>query len=308
MEYCYRASGLVIRSEIEIPELCPCSEDSENEQVTIKLSRITPLAGPTPGRGIFFHATPGEFFLDLPTVARYWVRNGSQISIDPSTQPNWETIRLFLFNTPLVALLLQRDEFLIHASVISTPKGAVAFAGHSGAGKSALAAAFHLAGYSILADDICLVRFSETGSPLVLPAFQRIYLWQDVINHLEIPLTSLIKARPGINKYGLPLANFPNPNQVFPLRAIYTLSRVSAVYPRIENITGASKLIQLLTYQHCQRINRGLGVAKEVFTKAGQAARRVPVRRILFPTDKLRLNELRSLVEADLENQGNLLL
>ena len=95
------------------------------------------------------------------------MRDGNQIVIDAAPDATDRNVRLFLLGSALGALLHQRGLLPLHANAIDLGGGAVAFSGHSGAGKSTIAAWFHDRGHRILADDVCVVGFDQSGRALV---------------------------------------------------------------------------------------------------------------------------------------------
>ena len=90
----------------------------------------------------------------IKSVADFEVIKGRQICIWPATQATQKDIEIFLLGPVWATLCHQRQILPLHASAISTEDGVVAFAGHSGAGKSYLAALMTSLGFKLVADDI----------------------------------------------------------------------------------------------------------------------------------------------------------
>lgn len=174
MMHHYTAFGLMIQSELLFKELLiqPCAVNDEYD-VTINLGAVNPhgLNGVPPTNGVFYQVTPYELWLHIPNVARFLVMNGHQIIIEPLTNIHEKSIRLFVLGSCMGALLMQRNLFLLHGNAIKiNDEQCVSFVGNSGVGKSTLSGAFFKRGYSILADDICVIN-SENS---VMPSFPRI--------------------------------------------------------------------------------------------------------------------------------------
>ena len=63
----------------------------------------------------------------------------------------------------LARLLLVQDRFLLHGAAVRRDAPALLVVGESGAGKSSLAYAAHLAGWRVLADDMVAVAAGDGG-------------------------------------------------------------------------------------------------------------------------------------------------
>ena len=100
--------------------------------------------------------------------------------------------RTLSFGPVWAALCHQRGILPLHASAIVTKNGIAAFAGHSGAGKSTIAALMGSLGYALVADDIVPVSFRE-GSPPGAKPFSPLKLQLDPIIQLALPSTELVK-------------------------------------------------------------------------------------------------------------------
>jgi hypothetical protein len=77
-----------------------------------------------------------------------------------------------------------RGGFLLHASTVVGPTGALAFLGRSGQGKSTLAASFCERGFPLLGDD-CLVLKEKSGALDAVPTYPGLRLWPDAIERLH---------------------------------------------------------------------------------------------------------------------------
>jgi hypothetical protein len=84
-----------------------------------------------------------------------------------------------------------RGRLVLHASAVLTPRGAVAFAGETGQGKSTLAASLARRGFSVVADD-CLLLEEERDYSAVVRSYPGLRLWPDAVAELfeEAPTPS----------------------------------------------------------------------------------------------------------------------
>src|SRR3954464_14861332 len=140
----YRLFGLNLRSEIGLAGLAPAVEAGVAD-VEIGFGRV-PSGDYPPG----YSATAGGTLLAVAKVGRYFIREGREIVIEPAEGASERNLRLFLLGSAFGALLHRRGPLPLHANAIDLGRRAVAFSGHSGAGKSTIAAWFHDRGYPVL--------------------------------------------------------------------------------------------------------------------------------------------------------------
>jgi len=130
--YHYFAHGLSITSELLCPELTQVEPNGHAPDVIIRLGATpTTLENPTK-QSVLYQAKPNHFLLTLDQIARFWVQDGKQITIEPAAESHEDTIRLFLLGSALGALLHKRgqvglgpvsDRLRGHSTIISGPSG-----------------------------------------------------------------------------------------------------------------------------------------------------------------------------------------
>jgi len=171
----YVVHGVHLRSEVDLPELAPVAPDG-GDAVEIRLGDAGAdlpeprLVGPA------FQAASDDCLLDVPMVARYRIRDGRIIIVEPKESVSPRDVRLFLLGPVFGALCQQRGLLPLHASAIAVEGRCVAFAGRSRAGKSTLAGFFSTRGYDVLADDMCVVSRRAAGPPLAWPSAPKLKL------------------------------------------------------------------------------------------------------------------------------------
>jgi hypothetical protein len=167
--------GLRVRSDIPLPEL---SRGAEGEpDVIIKRGSLPPIEGE---RVNSIAVTAEGAILNIPRVGRYLIREGREIVVEADPAGSERHLRLFLLGSAFGGILHQRHLLPLHANSIEFGGRAVAFMGHSGAGKSTMAAWFHDRGFNVLADDVCVVTF-EGGAPMAQPGIPRLRMWRDAL-------------------------------------------------------------------------------------------------------------------------------
>src|SRR5262249_42847204 len=146
---------------------------------------------------MWHEGTPGQLICHVAGVASMLVRDGNEIVIDRAPNSTDEDIRLFLLGSAFGALLHQRGVIVLHGSTIKINEdAAILFVGHSGMGKSTLAAVLHRRGYPWIGDDVCAITFGTDGTPFVAPAYPQTKLAPDALDHLGIDGSSLRPVRP----------------------------------------------------------------------------------------------------------------
>ncbi len=182
--------------------------------------------------------TVDECLVDMEGIARYGVSAGTEITVEACPDADEDSIRLFLLGPVFGALLHQRRLLPLHASAIQTPKGAVLFAGGSGSGKSALAAAFYTRGYGLIADEICV------ADPDCRPAFPRLMLWPDILDQTGLWHPGLRPVRPNLKKFHVPLEK-GFATEPLPVHSIYILGRDNTREASLTPVSGFNKVAEL---------------------------------------------------------------
>lgn len=292
MPFQYRAYGLSIHSEVRLPELV--EHASTEPDVRVVLGGVPDaLADPRVERATWT-AAPGEWLHVVDGVARYYVRCGQEVRIEPHGPD--EDVRAFLFASTLGALLHQRCMLVLHASAVHTPAGAVLFAGPSGAGKSTLLAALLGRGYSLLADDKVVVAPGPDG-PRVLPGYPTLRLWKDAVHRLGITPERLTPLRAGLDKFVYRLPDLhPAPS---PFAHLYLLDQTRTGTVSIEPLDAVQAFSQAHHVIYRRRMVAGFGLESEYFRQVSDAVRQAQVARLLRPRDVDTVEALADAVEAD---------
>lgn len=152
----YKFCDFSLASNVRFPELPPAGE-------TTAQCRFHLLPGKSPRfdrcrwthewrlpggrRWLRFAKRDSDYLLRFPGLVDFLVaEGGSEVRCHPRPDTPPSTIR-HLFLDQVVPLVLSRQgKLVVHASAVLTPSGVVAFLGHSGWGKSTLAASFAQAG------------------------------------------------------------------------------------------------------------------------------------------------------------------
>ena len=267
----YRLFGLNLRSEIDLAGLAPESEAGEAD-VEIGF-------GPVPvADHVGYRATEEGTLLSVTKVGRYLIRDGRQILIEPAAGASERNVRLFLLGSAIGALLHQRGLLPLHANAIDIGGRAVAFSGHSGAGKSTIAAWFHDRGHTILADDVCVIGFDDRGRALAYPGIPRLRLWREALEATGRDADAYSRSFDDTDKYDVPTLNGVRP-EPRPLVAIYLLRKAedSAANTEIERLKGVDAVDTLVSNTYRGGYLSMIGRTREHLSACVRVARAVPV-------------------------------
>jgi len=175
------------------------------------------------GEYLHFQYSDGpEFFIDRA--------GGSVWSFWPE-HVGFDDVLTYLAGPAFGYLLFLRGMTLLHASAVAVGDKAIALVGPAGAGKSTTAAAFALAKFPVLTDDIVAVR-EGSGNFLVQPAYRRLCLWPDSVEALYGFSEALPPLTTTWEKRGLELGKeYRFEERALPLSAIYVLGERTSAEP-----------------------------------------------------------------------------
>lgn len=230
--YWYRSCGLLVRSQLKLPELESAEPKGSTAANTVEicLGDVKPELQEGVRKAPWLQIAPQCSLLEVPHIARYLVENGERITIDrrllapKGSVARQRDVRVFLLGTVMAALLHQRQLLPLHVSAVCSSEGAIAFTGPSGAGKSTTAAWLHYRmGIPLLSDDIAILNPADTET-LLYPGPPRLKLWDDTIDALSLPRDNLIRDISRADKFHIHhgVAFVPEPK---PLRKLIILTR-----------------------------------------------------------------------------------
>lgn len=298
----YKAFNLHFHTPFECPELLPISaEECEVlESVDVRFGSVPEHLEETLQRYPVFEANPSELLLKIKNVGNFLIRNGNEIVIEKEEGISEDTVRLYLFGSAVGGLLQQRGYLTLHASAIKTDKGAVLFAGDSGAGKSTTLQEFLRRGYKKLSDDtIALYWNEEQKQVMCLPSYPQSKIWQKTADLFDHDTGGLRQIHPEFDKYALSTREYFYEHEL-PLYAIYIL-QVSNEADKValEEVSGMEKFktINDNTYRNFYTYN--LPSRKQHFKIAGYVAKHHPIIHVTRPSNMLTINEVCEKIETN---------
>jgi hypothetical protein len=292
----YTAFGLRIRSCLPLPELLPAS--GPGDDVVIVYGPVPEDLPEAAQKGVRYQAAPGRLLLKVDGVARFLVSEGRGVTIERDPAADDDDVRVFLLGSVLGALLHQRADLVLHGSAIVAGDGSVAFLGISGIGKSTLAMAFKKRGYSLLTDDLCVVRPGPDGRMMIQPGFPQSKLWLDSLERLAIAPDDLKRIRRKLEKRALPMGDAFAAG-AHPLRRLYVLQAVNRDELKLTPLAGPQKFAALKEYTYRFRFVDGLRAKPAHFQQGLALAQQAAISMVVRPREPFRLDELVALLEAD---------
>ena len=180
--YTYTLCGWHTRSDIPLSTIAnKMIYDGESIDIVIEIARgrspITKNAAP-------FQHSLERSLIRIDGVADFEVSAGRQICVWPAARSAQKDLEIYLFGPVWATLCHQRGILPLHASAIVTGGSITAFAGHSGAGKSFLAASMSSLAYKLVSDDILPISFNQNSVPGAWPYLKRLKLKRDSIDDL----------------------------------------------------------------------------------------------------------------------------
>lgn len=244
MKFRYFAYGIPIHSDIELPALYNSDFSLEQKTVNVRIENVPEqLNNPALIEKPFTLMNTNEWLYRFPEVANYYVKDGTEVIIEPLTD-NREEVLIYFYANCLAAVLYQRNIIPFHVSGIILPTNKVVlFAAPSRTGKSTTAIKLLERGYKVFTDDTAIFEI-EDGIAYVTASYPMVRLWQntiDIQNHYEETSKQLIFAE--IDKYGFNFHEEFVPNKVQVAGIVFLEESGNDL--SIQNISNA-KCMQLL--------------------------------------------------------------
>lgn len=275
----YRGYGLLIRSELALPEFEAAAPGVPD--VTLRLDPAGDGADHGPAGEDFVPAPGGGFVLDLAGIGCFLVRDGREIVLTPAPGADPGLVRLFTVGSAFGMLLHQRGVPVMHGAAIDTGNGAVIVVGETGAGKSTLAAQLGRAGLAVLGDDVMPVWPGRDGGFEVIPGSRVSKLWSDALAGLGVAPDGLEPVANRAEKF-----YFPNPGRIDggprALAGILELATHDGP-PRIAQLSPLEAVRAVAEHTYRPGYVGLLGREAAHFRRCAALAARVPVARLLRP-------------------------
>ena len=309
----YKAFGLRISSDIELPELPPASAAGESDLLlrfnggasgaSAATRWLTRLEASTREPWLCCGRTGGGYLLRFPGIADLLVADDGRSIECTAAQvaASDPTLRHLVLDHVMPLVLKLRGEEALHATAVNIGGKVCALIGPSGIGKSTLAAAFLRAGNDVLSDD-CLRLLLCSGRVHVAPSYPGVRLsdegWASFAEADEVaPPAGPFKMK----RRWAPRHAFDSfSDAVQPLTCIYRLERADASRfgDSLEPLTVRRAFMELVasTFRFDALDRSMLSAEFEIWSQVASA---VPVRRLVLDED-IRGVRTRARILADL--------
>ena len=294
--FCYAAYGLIIQSEVSLPELVQGRGEPDvfvrfgklRESLDCELSDMGGLR--VSNQGIFLY---------WPDIGLFLVRNGNEIIVDPNAGLKENVLRLFILGTALAILLHQRQGLIVlHASAVEISGKVVAFVGVKHAGKSTTAATLCRYGHRLVADDILAIRL-DFNRVIAIPGFPHLKLWPDSVASLGVIPESLPQLRPEVEKRGHRIHSGFQLTPL-PLERIFVLDCADKI--ELTSLGSKEALKELMPHWYGARFDiellQALGIATH-FQQCAMLAKTVQIRLLTRTQSFADLPKVIQLIEED---------
>lgn len=207
---------------------------------------------------------------------------------------------------PVLAYWLERRSICaLHASAVVVGGRAVAFMAANRAGKSGLAAALMAAGESLLSDDLLPVA-SSVGGFTARPGYPQMRMWPDEATHFLGHRHDLEPVHPRLDKLRIPVGagGFGSFHaDPAPLACLYLPERRPAGKTpagiEISPLPARRAVIELVRCSFSPFLVEAAGLQPGRLELLARLARKVAVRRLVYPSGFERLPEVGRAVVAD---------
>jgi hypothetical protein len=319
----YRIFGMTFASDYAFEKYLPAGEGYPDLLFTLVNSRpacsswealeptyVSPYLNPAGDNFLSLYTTSGCWVIRYAGIADFYLLDRGIIChiLDPDQQ---DLAAVHILPAVLsVWLELNKRVFALHASAVVVGRQVIAFLGHSGHGKSTLAAAFAQADYPLLSDDILLVD-DRNGEFVARPGYPFMRLWPDEAEWFYGGYKEFENIQAGYGKLRVPLSadHFGKfYDRAAPLTRIYLPQRRPAsdgsAIIRFTSISPQEVVIELMRFAYSSRLSEALGRNAERLDFFARLAGKVPLRRLAIPNGYEHLPAVLSALLVDLSDQS----
>jgi len=254
----------------------------------------------------FQHGTTanGDTYLRWDRLFEFVVSaDGKRIYGRKTGRTSLEAFHTYLLGQVLSYALVQRGIEPLHATTVVVDGQAVALVGHSGQGKSTLAAAFLQRQVPLLTDDLLVLEEAEQGWRAA-PGLPRIKLYPEAAKRFLNGQSAGARMNTLTRKLIIPLRKGQHLDASVPLRVVYVLKPAHAAPgrdrdPRIRRLSPQRAFVALTTHTFNDRVLDPQRLKRQ-FAMATRLASSIPVRSVSYVRDLRILPRVREAILSDL--------
>lgn len=292
----YKAFGLEIQSEIELPGMIP---GSGNSDIRIVLGKVDPyLVLGAEVEGPNYLVKGDDVYLWWDDIGKVRIREGKQVTVEPVADIYcYDEVNIIpsILGPVMAFLLYQRGFLVLHGSSVKVWGEAVAFLGHRGNGKSTTAIHLYTKGYPLVADDILAIKFDDDGFPMVHPGYPHVRLGEDSYNQVKGQTDILSPIRTIAGKVFCDASFGFSPDPV-KLKKIYIIEKGEKI--RISFLESQKTVIDLIRHSTANKIFQRTTQADNL-AKYALLINNISVRRFEISHSFQKIHNIISLVEDD---------
>jgi len=311
----YELGGFVIESDFPFPELNSVQTgrpvcavrlvDTLSQRTSFAVSLVrTRLPN---GHGWLTTAKSDRgYILRCQGLVTFLVSNdGDDVECHPDAPVPTETLRHLFLDAVFPLILNLKGHDALHATAVDGPDGCCAFLGHSGIGKSTLAAALVRRGWQLVCDD-CLHFDSGTDRVTVVPGYGGLRLWPDSIE-AAFNDGSLLRTMQDRQKRRVQVAGM-SPASPVRLPRLYLVTSARGTDDsriRIEGVPPRNAFMELV--RHAFRLDLGdRSMLARQFRSLQRLVECVPICRLIYPREFEHLQAVAAAVADDLRSAAML--
>lgn len=291
----YRAFGLNILSEVEVPSWPPGSPPGD---VCIQWGNVPEtLPHATELWGVFW-GERGRCVLNYPDIGRVLIESGKSITCALAKGATAKQLANVLASTAIAALLYQRGHLCLHASAAVRNGKAFLVSGPSGAGKSTIVSALVQRGFEMLSDDITVVQARGDKTFEAVPSFPAVRLHRDSLRALALAEDSGPDIDPTDEKQRRPIVENFHETPVR-IERICRLETGLGNWPLRLPVTGVGRIKRLQRCLFRPAMAKVLGDERVLSEVSIAMARSIEQRHIIRPASGFYIDELCAFVSEE---------
>ena len=181
MNFYYSVFGLVLQSDIELPELRQCPGNLPID-IRIERSDFVAPALSADAKGVFLHVEAGQTYCWVEEIGHLHIEANKKIVYQTLGASTANELRPWLLILSLLSAAHGHKRIPLHVATLRTPGGLLMLTGASGAGKSTVSiSAAARFGWEIMCDDLAVLHIHADDARIYFPT-STIKLYKDVAN------------------------------------------------------------------------------------------------------------------------------
>lgn len=291
----YKTYGLNILSEFEISELNNKESETSDIDVIIKFDNIPREIKAKIKNGQTNGYEENIVWIDISNIAKYLIKDGNTIIIEPYDDVDFNKIKLYLLGTCFGIILIQRKTIAIHGAAIDMDGKGIIISGQKGAGKSTLSSKLMMKGAQLVADDVSVITGKEKYN--IEYAYDGQKICHDTMKILgynysdfeAIDINGEIKYK--VKSSRIRTEKPVNLNMIF----IFKIDSVDKVM--INRLKGIEKFENVFNNIYRLHLILNLGVNNESIKKTMDIVKSTTVYEIIRPKHKFTIDEIVEIIE-----------